>query len=171
MAANGGEKKLYTTPLELYGYLNSGIDLTTNIYKLNLINMMLNLQLNGSIGIMRTGVADSLSIINKNWSKSTLRNERTVTTRSYTLSGFLEFLPEERFSFRVCISNMWLDVRSPEIFYQPVINNKPGTSNQLRTLSFEGFLNMNKENSSRFFFPLAIEFPTLTRNECSCPCK
>lgn len=143
---NNGQKQFTLNALDLYKYKNTGIDFNLNLYKVNFARIMSNLQFSGAFGIWRTGVADSLFVKNNSYIKGTTRNQRMITSTAATLSAAYEFMPEERYSFKVCVSNTWLNVRNPEI----ILNQN--LKNQIRTLSFEGYLNLNTDNTSKLFF-------------------
>ena len=145
LSSTDGQKKFQLNALDLLRYKNTGIDLNLNLYKLNFTKAMSNFQLNGSFGIWRTGIADSLTVTNRIYKASTTRVERMATSTAITLNAAFEFMPEERYSFKVSASNTWVNLRSTEIN----LNQNKG---QIRTLSFDGFLNLNQENTSRLFF-------------------
>lgn len=145
LSSSNGQKKFQINALELLRYKNTGIDFNLNLYKLNLTKAMSNLQLNGGFGIWRTGIADSLTITNKSYAASTTRVERMATSTAFTLNAAFEFMPEERYSFKVSASNTWVNLRNTEIN----LNDNKG---QIRTFSLEGFLNLNQENTSKLFF-------------------
>lgn len=143
---SNGQKQFKVTPLDLYRYKNTGIDFNLNIYKANFVRIMSNFQINGTFGIWRTGVADSLSVKNNSYEKGATRNEVMVTSTAGSICFAYEFMPEERYSFKVSASNTWLTVRNPQMIFNPDLKH------QIRTLSFEGYLNLNSENTSRLFF-------------------
>lgn len=145
LSSTDGQKKFQINALDLLRYKNTGIDFNLNLYKLNFTKAMSNFQLNGSFGIWRTGIADSLTVTKGVYTASTTRAERMATSTAFTLNAAFEFMPEERYSFKVSASNTWVNLRSTEIN----LNQNKG---QIRTLSFEGFLNLNQENTSRLFF-------------------
>ncbi|WP_442587798.1 hypothetical protein ACSBL2_17270 [Pedobacter sp. AW31-3R] len=146
LSTSNGKKQFALNALELYRYKNTGIDFNLNLYKVNLASIMSNVQINGTVGIWRTGIVDSLSIVNNAYTKMSTRNERMITSTALNFNASYEFMPEDRYSFKVCLSQTWLNAQSPEI----VLNRN--FRRQIRTLSFEGFLNLNSENTSRLFF-------------------
>lgn len=146
LSTSNGKKQFALNALELYRYKNTGIDFNLNLYKVNLASIMSNVQINGTVGIWRTGVVDSLSIVNNAYTKISTRNERMITSTALNFNASYEFMPEDRYSFKVCLSQTWLNAQSPEI----VLNRN--FRRQIRTLSFEGYLNLNSENTSRLFF-------------------
>jgi len=140
------QKQFQMTAIDLYRYKNTGIDLNLSLYKANYPRIMSNLQINATFGIWRTGVVDSLLVTGNTYIKGTTKFERMITSTAATLQFAYEFMPEERYNFRVSASKTWLKVRNPEIVLTQNLKN------QIRTLSFEGFYNLNSDNTSRLFF-------------------
>jgi hypothetical protein len=133
-------------PIDIYRYRNSGVDFHLNLYKLNLPAIMSNFQVNGSFGIIRTGFIDSLKFENNVYTKTSTQYEWTVTSKSTLLQASFDFMPEERYSFKVSLSNMWINPLHEQVNFSSKVKN------QIRIISFEGFINLNEDNTSKIFF-------------------
>lgn len=143
---NSNNKLFEILPIDIYRYRNSGVELHLNLYKLNLPAIMSNFQINGSFGIFRTGFIDSLKFENNAYTKTTTPYEWTVTSKSTLVQASFDFMPEERYSFKVSLSNMWINPLNEQVSFNSNIKR------QIRIISFEGFINLNEDSTSKIFF-------------------
>lgn len=146
LSSNNGSKQFKIEPLRLLNFRSNGIDLNTNLYKLNMTSIMSNFQINGRFGIFRTAVSDSLTVNDNNWVSTNNRFDHSVSSAHYTLEFILQFMPEDRYGFMVSGSQMWVKSLSHLIMFDDQLGNK------INVISLEGHLNLNRESTTKLFF-------------------
>lgn len=133
----------YLNPIEILRHQQWTIGLTVNLLKVNFINKKTNFQLNAYFGYGRVPVADSFQVTENKIRLIQSRNQTSVNTAGYGLSGLFEFKPDSRWGL-----SLGQDARFQNI-YHPRFSLDNRFAKIFLTTWFDGYMKTNA--SSKLF--------------------
>jgi hypothetical protein len=154
-ALKGGVKHFNIEPIDLYRYQKSAFDISINAWKINLPELKLNFQINGSAGIMGTNVVDTISVIGNNATvKSPTPNTEVINTLRLGWSIICEVKLESRFGI-----SFGYDVRQLNLLNEAYSFPLLDTAIKIKTVWTDAFLKTNDDN--KLFFRFRFTFDRL----------
>jgi hypothetical protein len=153
-----GRKRFRVNAIDLLRYQNSVFDINANLYKFNFPALKSNLQLNGSAGILRTNVSDSIGLSGSTAYKTPTENTKTLNTIRWGISLIFEIKPDSRYGISFGWDARFLSLESNDYFLNDT------RTNAIYSFWTDAYLKTNDDNDIFFRYKYSYGKKLLDQN-------
>ncbi len=157
-----GKKSFILRPINLYKFQKSSFDVNLNLWKFNLPELKSNLQVNASIGILKTNTVDTIAVTGANTiGKTPDPNFTVLNTLKWGFTAIWEIKLESRYGV-----NFGWDRRKFNVLNEgfTIPSNETSNIKLLNTAWVDAFLKTNDDSKLFFRYRFTFEDKATKRN-------